>query len=91
MPDRIDYTFISKREGGDVTTAYVPDPQLSDSSVTIAMGFDLGRRDESDLHRLQLSAALVQKLKPYLGLRRAAASSFLKQHPLAILRPKQIK
>ena len=41
MPDRIDYSFLSAREGGRKLNGYVPDALMSASGVTIATGFDL--------------------------------------------------
>lgn len=84
MPESIDWAFIAEQEGAGVTTGYVPNPTGSDSGVTIATGFDLGQRNESDLTNLGLSAALITKFRPYLGLRRQAAVTFLAQNPLTI-------
>ena len=67
MPENIDYSFLSAREGGCKTTGYVPMSSKSSSGVTVATGFDLGARSEADLNRLGLTAGLVAKLKPYLG------------------------
>ena len=41
----IDFAFISSCEGGQRLKAYVPDPEHSESGVTLATGFDLGCRD----------------------------------------------
>jgi hypothetical protein len=71
MPDKIDYDFISKLEGGRQTTGYVPDTNTSQSGVTIATGFDLGQRNENDLIALNLPQSLIDKLKPYLGKKQA--------------------
>ncbi len=84
MPDKIDYDFISKLEGGRQTTGYVPVAETSQSGVTIATGFDLGQRNENDLNLLNLPQSLVEKLKPYLGKKRTDAEEFLNKHPLTI-------
>jgi len=84
LPDAIDYKFLSDREGGQRTKAYVPDPVNSQSGVTVATGFDLGARSEIDLNRLGLGATLVTKLKPYLGKKKKDAVDTLKQAPLTI-------
>ena len=84
MPEAIDFAFLSELEGGSSTSGYVPGAAVSKSGVTIATGFDLGQRSESDLQQLQLGASLMAKLKPYLGLKGAAAQAALKQTPLSI-------
>ena len=84
MPDRIDYSFISGREGGRATIAYVPAAAVSSSGITLATGFDLGQRSESDLVQLGLNGALVARLRPYLGVRGVAAQQLLAGSPLTI-------
>ncbi len=42
MADKIDYKFLSDREGGRKLLGYVPHGGGSKSGVTIATGFDLG-------------------------------------------------
>lgn len=84
MPDQIDYKFLSDLEGGCKTTGYVPVAALSKSGVTVATGFDLGQRNQSDLTRLGLPMVLVIKLKPYLGKRGKDAVDLLKKSPLII-------
>jgi len=84
MPENIDYQFLSELEGGRKTNVYVPTATVSKSGVTIATGFDLGQRQESDLKALKLDAALITKLKPYLGITGANAQSLIKKSPLNI-------
>lgn len=79
----IDYDFIGDLEGS-TNTGYVPDPETSNSGVTVAVGFDLGARSEQDLNDLGLSSDLVDKLKPYLGLKKQAAVDALAASPLTI-------
>lgn len=84
MPENIDYKFLSELEGGSKTTGYVPAASISKSGVTIATGFDLGQRQESDLKALNLDAALITKLKPYLGVTGTSAQALIKKSPLSI-------
>jgi len=84
MPENIDYKFLSGLEGGSKTTGYVPAAGVSKSGVTIATGFDLGQRGESDLKSLKLDTLLITKLKPYLGAKGASAQALLKKTPLVI-------
>lgn len=84
MADEIDYGFISDREGGSLTTGYVPAGGVSNSGVTIATGFDLGARNIGDLNALSLEGPLVDKLKPYLGKIKKDAEDALKATPLTI-------
>ncbi len=84
MSENIDYKFLSNLEGGSMTTGYVPAAGVSKSGVTIATGFDLGQRNESDLESLKLNAALITKLKPYLEVKGVDAQALLKKSPLTI-------
>jgi GH24 family phage-related lysozyme (muramidase) len=84
MPENINFKFLSNLEGGSKTTGYVPAAGVSKSGVTIATGFDLGQRNEKDLKSLKLNAALITKLKPYLGSKAANAQALLKKSPLVI-------
>lgn len=67
----IDWDFILSKEGFK-TSGYVPDAENSNSGVTIASGFDLGQKNESDLQGLPDD--IVSVLKPYLGVKGVAAS-----------------
>lgn len=84
MPENIDYQFLSDLEGGSRTVGYVPAASVSKSGVTIATGFDLGQRNENDLKNLKLSALLIARLKPYLGVQGLNAQAMLKKTPLLI-------
>ncbi len=84
MADKIDYKFLSDREGGRKLLGYVPNKGGSKSGVTIATGFDLGQRNEADLKKLKLSKTLIDKLKPYLGLTKKNAVDAIKKKPLMI-------
>ena len=67
----INWDFILEQEGFK-TTGYVPDAENSDSGVTIASGFDLGARKESDLKGLP--EEIIELLKPFLGFTGVEAS-----------------
>jgi GH24 family phage-related lysozyme (muramidase) len=82
--DNVDFDFIKELEGYK-TDMYVPKIDgevLEESGATIASGFDLGQRNESDLKGLPRS--LINKLKPYLGKKKKAADDFVKANPLTI-------
>lgn len=79
--ENIDFNFIKQKEGF-ILKANVPDPIGSKSGVTIASGFDLGARNSNDLKGLPQN--IIDKLKPYLGLKKQAAVKKLKKNPLTI-------
>ena len=83
----IDHDFIASLEGGQILEGYVPNPSTSNSGVTIATGVDLGSRTEAELIGLGLDSALVARLKPYLGLKKAAAKQFEDANPLVLTKP----
>lgn len=80
----INFDFIHELEGGSLLSAYVPDPENSNSGVTIATGFNLGRRNDKDLRSLALNATFIGKLYPYLGLQGMDAYNYLEEFPLTI-------
>ena len=78
----VDFDFIKAEEGFE-KKGYVPNLKFEHhSGVTIASGFDLGQRDEKDLKGLPES--LIEKFKPYLGLKLDKASAKLKEMPLEV-------
>lgn len=77
----IDRAFIRAREGFSLK-GYVPDPEKSQSGVTVAMGYDVGQRSQTDL--IGLPMALRNKLYPYLHLRGPKAVEQLRAHPLEV-------
>jgi hypothetical protein len=81
---KIDYDFIHSLEGGMILNGYVPEPETSQSGVTISVGFDLGARNLSDLNRLGLNTSLVSKLTPYLGKKKSEADRFVRNNPLSV-------
>lgn len=80
----IDWHFIGALEGQSLLTGYVPNPEGSQSGVTIATGVDLGQLTIGELTRWTLPETLCDLLEPYVGLRGAAAVAFLDEHPLTI-------
>ncbi|MFV0384891.1 pesticin C-terminus-like muramidase [Paracoccus sp. (in: a-proteobacteria)] len=81
----INWELISGFEGGSQLDGYVPDPEGSQSGVTIATGFDLGQRTRGDLEDLfGKDNPLVEKLAPYTGLRQQKAVNALEARSLTI-------
>lgn len=60
----------------------------SASGVTIGTGVDLGQQDPTvyadRLKKAGIPQALIDKLKPYMKLKRAEACQYLREHPLRI-------
>ena len=87
LPVGVDWDFIATLEGAALK-GYVPNDGSgnpdANSGVTIAVGFDLGRRSVASLEALGLEAGLIATLTPYLGLRGQAAQTFLDGKPLTI-------
>ncbi|AGH07329.1 pesticin domain-containing protein [Vibrio phage VBM1] len=84
----IDFGFICELEGFE-TVGYVPDPEGSNSGVTIASGFDLGQRSKHELLTM-LPTYLAEKLIPYIGKTKFLAVDYLKAHPLSIKKKEAI-
>jgi GH24 family phage-related lysozyme (muramidase) len=78
----IDFKFIQSLEGNE-TKGYVPDPENSNSGVTIASGFDLGQTSRRSLQSA-FPESLCSKLMPYVGMKKIKAQEFLKKHPLEV-------
>jgi hypothetical protein len=78
----IDWDFIGEQEGAASQEGYVPNPEESQSGVTVGTGVDLGARNANDLEALGLSDALREKLEPYLGLKKQDAVDALAANPL---------
>ncbi len=57
---------------------------LLNSGVTIGGGVDLGGQGVAELKRAGIPPYLIEKLRPYLGLKKGAAVAFLKKNPLRI-------
>jgi len=82
----IDEEFLDDREdfrlGG-----YVPEENgitIGNSGVTVGGGVDLGQQSEADLRRRGVPEDLIDKLRPFLGLKREAAQRFLRENPLIL-------
>lgn len=81
----IDYEFIAELEGVG-HKAYIPKYNngriIGQSGVTVGKGLDLG--NFGDLEKLNLSYPLIEKLSPYVGLRRELAEQTLEDVPLKL-------
>lgn len=80
----VNWDFIQKLEGKGVKQGYVPDPDNSQSGVTIASGVDLGQQTLDGLASYSIPHELVTKLAPYIGLKKHAAVQFLRANPLVL-------
>jgi hypothetical protein len=95
----IDYTYIEtvlgRFEGKGINRGYIPCERgtwypggadkgavLGQSGVTIGTGVDLGQQTERGF--IGLSAELLDKLRPYLGLKKQAAKEALIKCPLIL-------
>lgn len=72
----------SRNYRGDV--APVGYTAMGASGVTIATGLDLGQRNARELEGWGLGRSLLERFRPYLGKRKAAALQALWQAPLGI-------
>ncbi|TBR44811.1 peptidase [Marinomonas agarivorans] len=79
---KIDFGFIAELEGSS-NKGYVPDPEQSRSGVSIAAGFDIGQRTESELKQA-FPSSLCEKLLPYAGKIRQDAVDVLAKIPLTL-------
>lgn len=80
----IDWRFIGELEEQSALSGYVPNPEGSESGVTIATGVDLGQLTATALYSLGLPGPLATRLLPYVGLRGEAAVAALAAAPLTI-------
>lgn len=81
---KINPDFIESVEGNE-SSMYVPNKRgevIGNSGPTIGAGVDLGQRNFEDLNGLPTD--LIEKLKPYLGLKRQEALDFVKSNPLTL-------
>ena len=81
----IDWNFIASLEGFSAR-GYVPEPEKSQSGVTIGGGVDLGQLNEARLKSLNLPETTYVKLAPYLGFKGEPALRLLTQKPLVLTR-----
>ena len=86
--NRVDYNFISAREGHLRTSGYVPVHSngtiIGRSGVTIGIGVDLGQQTTTGLANEGVSPALIKTVKPYLRRKGQAALTYLNKHPLVL-------
>ena len=93
----INFDFIKKflglMEGQGITRGYVPCDKagrpLGVSGVTIGTGVDLGQQTGAGLLDMGVPHAVVKKLLPYIGLKKAAALAAIKAQPL-VLTPAEV-
>ncbi|QOL14940.1 pesticin C-terminus-like muramidase [Dickeya dianthicola] len=83
----IDISFLRVSEGMK-TDGYVPLNQdgtpVENSGVTIGMGIDLGQREAKDLIRDGVPSSIVEKLKPYMKLKKTNALHKIREMPLKL-------
>ena len=83
----VDFDFVAQEEGFR-TDMYVPlDNEgnvFASSGPTIGTGVDLGQMNENDLVKTGVSKELIEKLSPYLGLKKDEALKFVKENPLSL-------
>ena len=82
----VDFNFIREQEGGALTNGYIPfdAPGGVESGVTIATGLDLGQHDAASLRRMGVRDELVDRMRPYLGVKGTEAMTLLGTSPLRI-------
>ena len=81
-----DLEFLKSVEGF-TTRGVIPRQNgeiLGQSGVTIGVGIDLGQQDEKNLRLAQVPDEIIDKVKPYLGLRKEKAYEQMKQKPLRL-------
>lgn len=57
---------------------------LGASGVTVGTGLDLGQQSLSGLQRMGIPAHILDRLRPYIGLKKSAAVQALAAHPLTL-------
>lgn len=93
----IDHNYIrailERFEGKGIARGYVPCDKagrpLGVSGVTIGTGVDLGQQTGAGLLDMGVPHAVVKKLLPYIGLKKAAALAAIKAQPL-VLTPAEV-
>ena len=85
----IDWTFIEQLEGF-MTIGYVPlddaGKPLGKSGVTVGAGVDLGQWSEAQLRQRRVPDAIIEQVRPYLGVRGNEAVEILRHKPLNMSR-----
>mgnify|MGYP000630861541 FL=1 len=83
----IDFEYISKKEGGNLLDGYTLGNKFPKSGVTVGIGVDLGSKDSKYFETFgdnKEDKALIEKLKPYFGLKGKNAIAKLNAIPLKI-------
>ena len=83
-PYGIDHAQISKWEGGNQRSTYVPwweGAVGNKSGITVGSGVDFGQKNMNSLKRMQLPDDIIDVLKDRLGLIQGAAKQFNKNNP----------
>lgn len=82
----VNWEFIEDQEGGSLLDGYIPQDYEggNESGVTIAAGLDLGQHSAKGLLRRGVPPYMVEKFKPYIGLRGEEAAYALAKFPLSI-------
>ena len=79
---------VNAQEGSIKTEGYIPQYKsgkvIGASGVTIGRGVDLGQHTVASLKKANFSEDIIEKFKPYLGLKREQAKTALKKNPLSI-------
>lgn len=72
----LNWHFIERLEGGIRARGYVPTQNgipLGQSGVTVGAGVDLGHWTEAQLIRRRVPRSIIERVRPFLGLRGYAA------------------
>jgi hypothetical protein len=80
----VNWSFISRLEGGRRLIGYVPTSHADQRGVTVATGVDLGNYSPSAIDAMLIPDGLKTKLKPYAGLKGEAAATVLDTQPLGL-------
>lgn len=78
----IKHEFIHDLEGCSLE-GYVPNPEKSNSGVTISTGYDIGQHNVVDITSM-FPQELAKKLIPYARLKKQVAVDFLEENPLTV-------
>ena len=79
----IDFEYIAKKEGGNLLDGYTLGNKFPKSGVTVGIGVDLGSKDSKYFETFE-DKDLIEKLKPYFGLKGKNAIAKLNAIPLKI-------
>lgn len=85
----IDIGFVEEQEGHvDPSLNYIGFVPMKDgkpigtSGVTVGYGIDIGQQSVSDLDKLGVDDDVIEKVRPYIGLKKEKAVEALKKRPL---------